>query len=96
VNAVPDRLGTHVAVPEALEKVVMRCLARSPRSRYRSARELTEALVALGMRESWRADMLAPSSAEFGPENLGTGEFTAEVADPASENATAIERRIGR
>jgi serine/threonine-protein kinase len=44
LTQIPERPSTHVALPPALDELVMRCLAKDPAERPQSARELGEAL----------------------------------------------------
>lgn len=52
----PPSLG--IEVPDALERVVMRCLAKRPSDRFESAAALRQALLACGV-DSWTAEQAA-------------------------------------
>jgi len=54
---VPPSLRASIDLPRALEKVVLRCLAKSPADRYRDAAELGEALETCGrLMAPWRRE----------------------------------------
>jgi serine/threonine-protein kinase len=44
LTQVPERPSTHAALPQALDELIMRCLAKDPADRPQSARELGEGL----------------------------------------------------
>ena len=44
LTQIPERPSTHVSLPQALDVLIMRCLAKDPADRPQSARELGEAL----------------------------------------------------
>jgi eukaryotic-like serine/threonine-protein kinase len=50
---VPPSRRSELDVPEALDEVVMRCLAKKPADRYESADALRQALLDTGLAESW-------------------------------------------
>lgn len=60
-NQLPEAPTVHIAdIPQDLEAVVLRCLAKSPGDRYRDAEELEEALLACADAGSWtRVDAAA-------------------------------------
>ena len=45
-DTAPPLRSVNPTIPEALQEVASRCLVKAPRERFRSARELFEALVA--------------------------------------------------
>ena len=52
-DPVPPIRELNEAVPESLEKVILRCLEKSPQSRYRSTKELREALQSCQLKDAW-------------------------------------------
>ena len=53
----PPSLRASIDLPRALEKVVLRCLAKQPADRYRDATELGEALETCGrLMPPWRRE----------------------------------------
>jgi len=49
----PPSRRTELSVPEELDRIVLRCLAKEPKDRYQSARELAEQLAGLDLEEPW-------------------------------------------
>lgn len=57
ISALPDRPSAHAPdVPPALDDIVLRCLAKAPEERFRSADELSAALVAVPIADGWTRD----------------------------------------
>jgi serine/threonine protein kinase len=55
LTQIPERPSTHAALPQALDALIMRCLAKEPAERPQSARELGEELARILMPRTIRA-----------------------------------------
>ncbi|UJR78947.1 serine/threonine-protein kinase [Sandaracinus amylolyticus] len=50
----------HAPVGSSIDRIVMRCLRKRPSERFASARELADALIELGLAETWRPSSAPP------------------------------------
>jgi hypothetical protein len=90
----PPSRRSGVAIPEALEQIVMDCLLKNPNKRPQSAAELSERLAALGLEGTWTIERMeawwrgpgasrpsvAPASA-VRPNRVGADVLRVEKAD---------------
>jgi serine/threonine-protein kinase len=70
----PPSRRTAEVIPEALERLIMRCLEKDPAARPQSASELGRELRALGLAEAWTEDRARLWWLQHAPSLLDVGE----------------------